>query len=206
VSAPWRVWWSHPPHERAGRPVVVALHGRGADERSLAVLAPDLPQGFVMACPRGPWPEGAGAAWWQMHLVGYPVATSLAATRTRLLRWLDDEVGPAPVVLLGFSDGATTAGDLLLAEPERFRAAVLLGGALPWSTPLPAQAGRLAGMPVLFSYGEDDEVVPRVLLERTGHWLREVSGADARVLVEAGLGHYVDTAQVDAARELLGRL
>ncbi|MBW3551827.1 MAG: type III pantothenate kinase [Proteobacteria bacterium] len=75
------VWWSHPPEHRGDRPVVVALHGRGADETSLAVLADDLPDGVVLACPRGPVPEGLGAAWWQMHVIGYPVAASLARTR-----------------------------------------------------------------------------------------------------------------------------
>lgn len=198
-------WWSHPPEQRADRLVVVALHGRGAGEQSLAVLAPDLGD-VVLACPRGPWPEGTGAAWWQMHAIGYPVAASLARTRRRLLRWLDDEVGDAPLALLGFSDGATTAGDLLLAEPERFRAAVLLAGALPWSAGPPATPDRLRGLDVLLSYGEQDAVVPRDLLERTGRWLREQSGARAEVVVEPGLAHFVSTAQVQQTRALLERV
>jgi phospholipase/carboxylesterase len=199
------VWWSHPPDQRAGRPVVVALHGRGADERSLAVLAPDLPADVVLACPRGPVPEGGGAAWWQMHAIGYPVAASLAATRELLLRWIDDELAGADVALLGFSDGAATAVDLLLADPARFRAAVLLGGGLPFSTAPPTSPGRLAGTSVLFSYGEDEDVVPRDLLERTARWLQDESGADVEVLVEPGLAHYVDTVQVARARALLER-
>jgi phospholipase/carboxylesterase len=206
MSRPLHVWWSVPPAERAGRPVLVALHGRGADERSLAVLAPDLPPGLVLACPRGPVPEGLGAAWFQMHALGYPVARSLAATRDLLLRWLDDEVRDADVALLGFSDGAVTAVDLLLAEPARFRAAVLLGGALPWSTGPPVDDGRLTGTAVHFSYGADEDVVPRDLLERTGRWLLERSGAEAEVVVEPGLAHFVDTAQVDRARALLQRV
>ena len=198
-------WWSHPPEHRAGRLVVVALHGRGAGEQSLAVLAPDLGD-VVLACPRGPWPEGLGAAWWQMHAIGYPVAASLASTRARLLRWLDDEVGDAPVALLGFSDGATTAADLLLAEPARFCAAVLLGGALPWSTGAAALPGRLRGLDVLLSYGEDDAVIPRELLVRTGHYLTGASGARADVVVEPGLAHFVSTAQVQQTRSLLERV
>jgi phospholipase/carboxylesterase len=199
-------WWSHPPEQRAGRPVVVALHGRGADERSLAVLAADLPDGVVLACPRGPVPEGGGAAWWQMHAIGYPVAASLAGTRARLLRWLDDELPRADVALLGFSDGAVTAADLLLAQPHRFRAAVLLGGALPWSTGPPVEPGRLRGVAVQLSWGQDEDVVPRELLERTARWLLDVSGAEAEVHVEPGLAHLVDTAQVVRARELLTRV
>lgn len=156
----------------------------------------------ALACPRAPWPEGGGAAWWQMHAIGYPVAASLAATRTRLLRWLDQAVGDRPVMLLGFSDGATTAGDLLLAEPERFCAVAMLGGALPWATPLPAEPGRLAGTPVLLSYGEDEAIVPRDLLERTARWLVDDSGAEVEVVVEPGLAHFVSAAQVQRARAL----
>lgn len=166
------------------------------------MLAPDLGE-VVLGCPRGPWPEGGGAAWWQMHAIGYPVRASLAATRIRLLRWLDDEVGDVPVGLLGFSDGATTALDLLLAEPGRFRAAALLGGALAWSAGPPPAPGRLVGTPVLLGYGEQDDVVPRELLERTGGWLRDESGAHAQVVVEPGLAHRLSSAQVRRARTLL---
>lgn len=204
MSPLFTVWWSHPPDQREGRPVVVALHGRGATEASLAVLADALP-GAVLACPRGPVPEGLGAAWWQMHAIGYPVAASLARTRNLLLRWLDDDVGDAPVALLGFSDGATTAGDLLLAAPSRFAAAALLGGALPWSTGAPLEPGRLDGVPVLLSYGDDDGVIPADLLARSARWLREDSGAVAEVVVEPGLAHHVSTAQVQRAQGLFTR-
>ena len=205
MTAALQSWWSHPPDQRAGRLVVVALHGRGAGEQSLAVLAPDLGD-VALACPRGPWAEGLGAAWWQMHAIGYPVAASLASTRRQLLRWLDDEVGEAQVALLGFSDGATTAADLLLAEPGRFRGAALLGGALPWNAGPPARSGRLHGLDVLLSYGEHDGVIARELLERTGRYLAEESGARAEVVVELGLAHAVSTGQVQRVRALLDRL
>lgn len=204
MSPALTAWWSHPPGCRQGLPVIVALHGRGASEASLAVLADELP-GAVLACPRGPVPEGLGAAWWQMHTIGYPVAASLARTRSLLMRWLDVEIGVAPVSLLGFSDGATTASDLLLADPSRFTAAALLGGALPWSTGAPLEPGRLDGVPVLLTYGDDDGVIPPDLLARSARWLCEESGAAAEVVVEPGLEHYVSTAQVQRAQALFTR-
>jgi phospholipase/carboxylesterase len=202
VTAVLHAWWSHPPQERAGRPVVVALHGRGHDESTLAVLAPDLGD-VVLACPRGIWPEGSGYAWWQMHTIGHPVARSLASARAALLSWLDAEVGDVRVALLGFSDGATTAGDLLLTAPQRFDTTVLLAGALPWTTDLPAEPGRLSGRRVLLSWGADDEVVPRELLERSAAWLEQESGAEAEVVVEPGLAHLVAGSQVERCRALL---
>lgn len=199
-----RAWSSHRPQDADGRPLLVLLHGRGAGEDSLALLAGDLPAELVVAAPRGPLPEGQGAAWFEMHAIGYPVAASLARTRRRLLAWLDQTWGPdRDVALLGFSDGALLAGDLLLTAPQRFGAGVLLGGALPWSTPLPAEDGRLAGVRVLHSYGDEDPVVPRDLLDRTADWLTTRSGADVEVDVEAGLAHAVSTAQVARARRTL---
>jgi predicted esterase len=140
-----------------------------------------------------------------MHAVGYPVAASLAAARSRLFHWLDAEVGDAEVALLGFSDGAVTAFDLLLAEPGRFAASALFGGAIPWAVMDPPGA-VLVGSPVLFSYGADDDVIGREPLERTARWLQEESGADVGVVVEPGLAHAVSSAQVARARALLDRV
>ena len=41
--------WSAPPEERAGRPLLVLLHGYGADERDLFGLVPYLPSEPVVA-------------------------------------------------------------------------------------------------------------------------------------------------------------
>ncbi|WP_431998946.1 hypothetical protein [Streptomyces fungicidicus] len=44
------VSWSVAPDRRPGTPLVVALHGRGADEASFAQLAPRLPAEASVAC------------------------------------------------------------------------------------------------------------------------------------------------------------
>ena len=48
------VIWSAPEPERAGKPLLVLLHGYGSDERDLFGLAPYLPEGFVVASVRAP--------------------------------------------------------------------------------------------------------------------------------------------------------
>lgn len=203
---PMHAWSSCSPQDAAGRPLLVLLHGRGADESSLAVLADALPDHLVLAAPRGAHPEGLGYAWFQMHTIGYPVAASLASARRRLLAWLGATWPQASgVALLGFSDGALLAGDVLLAAPHRVEAAVLLGGALPWSTAPPVDDGRLAGRRVLHAYGTEDAVVPRELLDRTAAWLCDRSGADVEVHVQPGLAHAVSTDQVAHARRFLER-
>uniref|UniRef100_UPI003F7437F0 hypothetical protein n=1 Tax=Enterococcus faecium TaxID=1352 RepID=UPI003F7437F0 len=48
------VLWSAAPAERAGRPLLVLLHGYGSNERDLFGLVPHLPAEFVFAALRAP--------------------------------------------------------------------------------------------------------------------------------------------------------
>ena len=58
------VAWSRPVEEHAGTRLVVALHGRGADERSMLPLAAYLGDGVTVAAPRGPVALGGGVYTW----------------------------------------------------------------------------------------------------------------------------------------------
>ena len=112
------VAWSTP--DDPARPLVVLLHGRGADEAGILKLADHLPGGPSYAAVRAPIGEGGGYAWFANRGIGRPVAESLAETMTWFRGWLDD-VAPAgrPVVLVGFSGGAAFAGGLVLSEAQR---------------------------------------------------------------------------------------
>jgi hypothetical protein len=76
-SAPVVAWAA--PDDR-GRPLVVLLHGRGADEAGIIGLADHLPQGPSYAAVRAPTAEGGGFAWFANGGIGAPVAESLAET------------------------------------------------------------------------------------------------------------------------------
>lgn len=91
-----------------------------------------------MAFVRAPIAEGGGYAWFANRGIGRPLPDSISATSAWLFDWLDT-VAPSPssVSLLGFSGGMAMAGGLLLAQPHRFAAAVLLSGTLPWDAGLP---------------------------------------------------------------------
>ena len=52
------------------RPLVVLLHGRGADEAGIIGLADDLPAGPSYAAVRAPIPEGGGHAWFANRGLG----------------------------------------------------------------------------------------------------------------------------------------
>jgi phospholipase/carboxylesterase len=197
VASDLHVLWSADEAARAGTHLVVALHGRGADETSFRGLERLLPPGTTVASVRAPIGEGGGWAWFANRGIGRPVAESIAASARLLFGWLDEVSGDfASVSLFGFSGGTAMAGGLLLSEPQRFAAAVLLAGTLPWDVGLPEQAKWLADVPVFYGRGALDTVIPLDLVERTLRWLREASGA---LLTER---EYPDLAHTISRQEL----
>ncbi|MCB0996967.1 MAG: hypothetical protein KDB21_17860 [Acidimicrobiales bacterium] len=170
-------------------PLVVLLHGRGADEADIVALADHLPAGPAYAAVRAPISEGGGYAWFANRGIGRPIAESLADTMAWFRTWLDT-VAPAgrPVVLVGFSGGAAFAGGLILDNPDRYAGAAILYGTLPFDAGVPTTAGRLDGLPVLVAHGDADTVIPRDLLERTWTYLHGDAGSTTTGVRDPG-GH-----------------
>jgi phospholipase/carboxylesterase len=176
------VVWRRPARRGPSTPLVVLLHGRGADEHDLIDLAADLPRGFAYASLRGPLelPEG-GYRWFEDRGVARPVAKSLRAAVDDVRAWVDGpavaEYDRARTYLLGFSAGMMTAGALVLDDPARFAGAVLLSGAVALDAG-PATPGRLAGVPIFMAHGSADTMIPPDLVLATQRYLRDRSGAD----------------------------
>ncbi|WP_323959851.1 serine esterase [Arthrobacter sp. JZ12] len=170
-------------------PLVVLLHGRGADENGIIGLANHLPASASYAAVRAPIAEGGGYAWFANRGIGRPIAESLEQTMAWFRNWLD-EVAPADrsVLLIGFSGGAAFAGGLLLSDPVRFAGAAILYGTLPFDAGVPTTPGHLTGVPVFVAQGDADTVIPRELLDRTWTYITEQSGATAHPRRDPG-GH-----------------
>ena len=175
------VVWRRPVKRGATTPLVIFLHGRGADERDLIDLAGELPRSFAYASLRAPLalPEG-GYRWYEDRGVGRPIAASLQAAAAGVRAWAD---GPATAefdrtrtYVLGFSQGMMVAGALILDDPARFAGAVLLSGMLALDTGT-ATNGRLAGLPVFVAHGTADGMIPPELVVQARGYLRERSGA-----------------------------
>lgn len=186
-----------------GSPLVVLLHGRGADERSILPLADHLPQGPTYAAVRAPISEGGGYAWFANRGIGRPVAESLRETMDWFRGWLDD-VAPAgrPVVLIGFSGGAAFAGGLALDDPSRYAGLAVSHGTLPFDAGVPVTAGRLSHLPTFVAQGDQDQVIPAELLARTWRYLNSDSGAPTRAHRDGG-GHGFTAAAVGALAQWL---
>lgn len=161
-------------------PLVVLLHGNGADERDFFPLEALFPADASVAALRGPIASEGGYRWYAHHDVGRPIASSLAQGMQYVDAWLSAQ-SPARVWLVGFSGGAVMASALVLAAPDRFAGVAMLHGTLPFDAGVPIEAGRLAGCEVFYGYGEQDAVIPPALTVRSRTYLREESGARVEI-------------------------
>jgi phospholipase/carboxylesterase len=182
VNAPV-VRWRKAQGSRAQRPpLLILLHGRGADEDDLFALAPAIDSRIAVASLRAPLPtDEGGYTWSESRTPGRYIGESLRASLTWFQAWLDSlakgRAESQDVYLLGFSAGMAMASALALDEPARYAGAIVLSGTLPFDTDLPMTKDRLAGVPVFYGHGSFDRVIPADLVTRSARYLRESSGA-----------------------------
>lgn len=167
-------------------PLLVLLHGRGADEHDLFGLTPALDTRFAIVSVRAPLPtDEGGYTWSESRAPGRYVGESLRDSLTWFQEWLDSLGGgrpePQETYLLGFSAGMAMAAALVLDRPNRYAGAILLSGTLPFDTDVPITKNRLAGDPIFYGHGSFDRVIPADLVTRSAKYLNESSGARLEV-------------------------
>jgi phospholipase/carboxylesterase len=201
---PDAVLWSAPERERAGRPLLLLLHGFGSHEGDLFGLSPMLPLDPVIASIRGPLTAGPGFAWFPLTFETptdeereYADATGVA-----ILDWLQSTESVS-VGLLGFSQGGAMALQLLRIAPERFSYAVQLSGFVLDGGHPGDSALEVLQPPVFWGRGTIDPVIPNSDIERTEQWLPDHSSATVRIYEE--LAHSISHEEaVDASAFIRG--
>jgi phospholipase/carboxylesterase len=163
-------------------PMVILIHGRGADANDLADLAPmlDTSDGARFVFPNAPKPFEAypGMTYGWTWFDGWPPRLdSVAASRELLLRFLGEITTRYPttsLIVAGFSQGGMMALDVGLRATENVAGVIAMSGGL-YEEDLPNLAAH-AHVPVLIAHGTQDEVVPVNYARRA-----------RRVLEDAGL-------------------
>jgi pimeloyl-ACP methyl ester carboxylesterase len=130
---PWQIELGDPPKTKLGflsvplgarepRPLVIALHG-GADRPDWACNEwRAITSGYpFIVCPRGPGGSEASLAWSSPADTKTRIERAVAATRAMFETWLED----APIVLVGFSMGATQTALLAKGDPKTYPRVVL---------------------------------------------------------------------------------
>jgi phospholipase/carboxylesterase len=173
----------------ADGPVILALHGTGADEHDLLKLAELVAPGQPVLSPRGPVKEGAANRWFRRFAEGRFDLPDVERRAAELAAWvdaakLDFGLAGRPVMALGFSNGANIAAALLLRHPGALAGAVLLRG----QATIEAAGAAAEGARVLLVSGVMDPIVPETEAARLTEALRAAGATVDHRLVPAGHG------------------
>ena len=186
-----------PPKGTAHPPLIVLLHGSGADEHDMIGLWHDLPSEFVVISPRAPFHDAAGGNRW--YRKGPTQDADIAASRkvvdvivANAVQRFDAD--PTRVFLGGFSQGAVMTYAVALHEPGRFRGAAVLSGTLFPSETAGLTAQDRSNEAFFVAHGTADPRIPfaaataaRAVLERLH--------VPTTFHAYPGMGHAIDAAE-----------
>ena len=179
-------------------PVVVMLHGFGANMQDLAGLASSINRkGYVYVCPNAPIPFELGPG-----MVGYgwhpPRGQATDEHYAEAEGLLDDFFAQAlaelkaddgRTMLLGFSQGGGMTYRMGLPRPDKFAALIALSASLPDPEVLRPQLPNHRNQPVFVAHGLHDQQVSMDSARRT----REFLDAEGYTLSynEYSMGHEI---------------
>ena len=191
----------------AEMPLVVIMHGRGADANDLADLAPyiDAPPGCRFLFPNAPrpWEAAPGMTFGFTWFDGIPPEpTSFAVARDLLMRFMDEATKKFPtpagkVVIGGFSQGAAMALDAGLRRDD-VAGIVAMSGAL-----FEDAVSEFKHHPVLIVHGTADEMI-NVNMARRARRVLEGHGVDVEYH-EFPMGHQVLQEEIEVVRGFIQR-
>ncbi len=196
------VLWSAPERERAGRPLLVLMHGRGSNEHDLFGLSPLLPLEPVIASVRAPLPDGPGFSWFDhAHYVdGGPTGDHADTAATAVLDWLGEQQYSS-VDILGFSQGGAMVLQLLRLSPTSFRRTVMLSGYAVQGIHSGDAELEVLRPPVFWGRGTEDTMIDSRSIDRTLDWLPGHSTLTEHIY--EGLGHGLMASEVREIGEFL---
>lgn len=202
-------------------PLVVGLHGYGADGTDILSLTGNLPQGVRYVSVPAPHvqPDG-GREWFPLRFADPATgevavdadaqlglergANDAASAVHELLDTLGVFTSGVPVALLGYSQGGIVAMQALRQRPGSFKGALLLSGLVAIGT-VPGDAELAQSRPPVFwGRGDADTVIPALAVEHTAAWLE--AHANGEKYVEAGLGHAVSEKELPLMAAFLERV
>lgn len=190
-----------------GTPVMVLLHGRGADESDLAPLGSRLAGDAALVLPRAPhpglpWGYGPGWAWYRYEGEDRPEVESFRASQaalSELMEGLPDLLGyePGRVVLGGFSQGGTMSLGWALRNPGAVPAVLVFSGFLPIHPAVRVDRESVRETRFWWGHGTEDPAVPHRLAVRGRAALSE-AGADLTVR-DYAMGHGISPRELEDA-------
>jgi phospholipase/carboxylesterase len=190
-----------------GAPVVVLMHGRGADLTDLIPLARRFPPEAALVFPRAPhpgapWGYGPGWAWYRYEGGDRPETESFRQAQVALealVAGLPDLLGfaPGPVVLGGFSQGGTMAIGYALRHPGETPVVLNFSGFVPSHPDVAVTPETVADTALWWGHGTEDPAV-HFELARRGRSALAAAGANL-VARDYPMGHGIAPDELDDA-------
>lgn len=163
-----------------GQPILILLHGTGADERNLLPVAEVLDPEATVVSIRGNVSEHGLNRYFKRHGEGNYDIDDLLKRGKELYAFIEElaekhEFGLADAVYLGFSNGSNIAINMLLLEEAKINKAMLYAPMYP--VPFDENLD-LANAQIFLSMGESDPIVP---LAESKHVIEMFTGLNADV-------------------------
>lgn len=204
--------WKSKDDQTSKKPLIVLLHGYGADERDLLPLAESFSEDFAVASVRAPLRLGSGFAWFPLDSKLSPKTEEIAEGLDALSEWISGNVAAErQLIVLGFSQGMAMATSLARRAPERLAAVVGLSGfvieaddELCKQLQFNDRAFADRKLPMFWGRDPQDPVIPSHFVNATAEWL---AGHTALTKVQyAGIGHGIGPAEVKHIQQFVQML
>ncbi|WP_018633848.1 alpha/beta hydrolase [Neomegalonema perideroedes] len=185
----------------ADKPVLLALHGTGGDERQFVELARWIAPGAALVAPRGDVSEHGANRFFRRKAEGVYDMEDLALRTSKMIGFAEEiraEHPGRPLFAFGYSNGANILASALFGRPELFERAALLHPLIPWT---PAPQPGLQDKPIFVSAGRRDPICPLPASLALIEHLR-TQGAAVESLIHPG-GHEFVPEEAEALRKFL---
>ncbi len=181
-------------------PVIILLHGYGADERDLFELRSVFPKKYLIVAARAPYPLSAGGYQW------YESATingrhdgdqqQLDKSRESIIKFISEIVNKykadaSQVYVAGFSQGAIMSYQVGLTAPDKVRGIGILSGMIfPSLKSMVKNTVDLKKLRIFVSHGTADNRIPFADGKAAVDYLKGI-GLKPEFHEYAGMGHTI---------------
>lgn len=190
---------------KAGEPVIVLLHGTGADENNLIPVSDALAPDATVLSIRGNVSENGMNRYFKRHGEGHYDVEDLNKRGKELYDFIEQKAEEynfalEDVILFGFSNGSNIGINMLLLEKAKFNKAMLFAPMYP----VEIEAGPdLSDAKVLLSMGENDPIVPKEESDRVIEIFKSRGAKVDQVWVNS---HEINEKNLIAAKQWLNNL
>ena len=200
---------SRPPIESEKSPVLVVLHGYGANERDLMPVAKSVAKKypFLIISLQAPIPlPPDGYAWYHLSQTEQGIVPDDLSRHeseellVQSLRTIIEKEGgdPSRILFMGFSQGAAVCYSLMtMYQLENYGLGVIgtiaMSGYLPRDILAPLSKKQFTGTPFFISHGQFDDLIPHQALNEAENLLRQQGAKVTAHMYAAGHGVLPET-------------